>query len=238
MDNTALPLFIVLDSQPEARIQTTQVVQTHGYPCLEFESGDQFFSSSLPLGPACVILDLMDGCPQGLDVQARINLMNRPWPVVFHTATRCLRTVIQALKAGALDFLLKQENSNDLPTLLPRAAEEAAARFERYARQEAYRQRYESLTTSERSVLEMLLQGMLNKQIAARLDLTVRTIEMRRATIVKKMGVSSVMELIGVATRFEQIVQQRPSPIPRYHFPSLPAEGYPGELPPRIAPTL
>ncbi|MEX0793302.1 MAG: LuxR C-terminal-related transcriptional regulator [Pirellulaceae bacterium] len=238
MENTTRPAFYVVDAHTEARLQTVQLIQANGFPYMEFTCGEQFLSNSLPTGPACVILDLLDGCALGLKVQSRINLMNRPWPVLFHTASRCLPSAIQALKAGALDFLFKHEKSDHLAAILPAAAEEATTRYQRFVQQEAYRQRYESLTASERSVLQMLLQGLLNKQIAARLDLTVRTIEMRRATIVKKMGVSSVMELIGVAARFEQIVPPPSSDIPRHHFPTLPPEVFPGKTPPQIDATL
>jgi FixJ family two-component response regulator len=148
-----------------------------------------------------VLLDLMMPGPSGLELQQALAKRREPLPVIFLSGRGDIPTSVQALKAGAVDFLTKPVKRDTLLSALEGAlAQDAASRAEREELR-ALRARYETLTPREREVLAQVVAGKLNKQIAGDIGAAERTVKAHRAQVMEKMRVGSLAELVRVAAR-------------------------------------
>jgi FixJ family two-component response regulator len=184
------PLIHVVDDDEQMRTALARLLRAEGYEVRAYASAGEFLLAAPKEGSGCLILDLQMPGPSGLDLQQAVSL-----PIVFLTGRGDIASSVRAMKAGAVDFLTKPVE----PAVLLRAV---AAALERNrsasARQEA-RARYESLTARERSVLEQVVAGKANKEIARALGITERTVKMHRAQVMRKMRAASVAELVRTA---------------------------------------
>jgi FixJ family two-component response regulator len=193
-------VFIV-DDNPSVRKALTRLIRSAGYEVKAFASAKEFLADSQDAGVACLVLDIRMPGLSGIDLQRELNNGKKILPIVFITGHGDIPVSVQAMKDGAVDFFPKPVKDTDLL----KAIEQALARCarERSQREELddIQSRMDSLTPREREVLEHIVAGQLNKQVAYDLGTVEKTIKVHRARVMDKMGVDSLAELVRLAER-------------------------------------
>lgn len=146
--------------------------------------------------PGCVLLDIRMPEMSGLDVQKVLNERGVPLPVIIVTAHGDVPVAIQAMKEGAYEFIEKPINNQQVLDVVQRAFRICAKRLEERVELDGIRGRYQTLSPRESEVLDAMVEGRLNKQIAFDLGISQRTVEVRRANVMEKMGAGSLAELV------------------------------------------
>lgn len=196
-------IFLV-DDDPAVLKAMAWLFESAGYAVAAFDAPHRFLEAAPGAGPACAVLDLRMPGMSGLDLQAALQEAGRAMPLVFVTGHGDVRSSVQAMKNGAVDFLLKPVDDEELLGAVERALErDAQARAER-EELAALAARFEALTPREREVCKLMAQGLLNKQIAASLDLSEPTVKQYRARVKEKLGVESAAEAVCMLTRLRQ----------------------------------
>ncbi len=190
------PTVYIVDDDPDMRDSLRWLLQTVGLRTVTYSSATEFLRGLRVDGPACVVLDVRMPGTGGLDLFEELTACGLRIPVLFITAHADVPMAVRAMKSGAVEFLEKPFNGQALLDKIQRALKDDADRLAREAALEEYRARFESLTDKEREVLEMIRDGRPNKEIATRLDVTPRAVELRRASLMRKLGVSSLPELL------------------------------------------
>jgi FixJ family two-component response regulator len=188
------PLIHIVEDDASMRRGLVRVVASAGHATATFSNAEDFLARHDPSVPGCALLDV--GLPglDGFAVQRALEACERP--VVFLTGTGTIPACARAMKAGAVDFLTKPVSADALLAALETAlAADSAARAARENR-ECVTQRLASLTPREREVLEKVVKGRLNKQIAHDLGIVLKTVKVHRARMMEKMSVRSVAELV------------------------------------------
>jgi FixJ family two-component response regulator len=197
----------IVDDDPDMRDSLRWLLKTVGLRCLTFPSAEEFLREFTGDGPSCLVLDVRMPGTGGLDLLEELTARGLRLPVLFITAHADVPMAVRAMKSGAFEFLEKPFNGQVLLEKVQRAIKDDAERRAREARLAGIRARLERLTEKEREVLAMIQQGLPNKEIAALLGLTPRAVELRRASLMKKLDVQSLPELlrltIGHATAEE-----------------------------------
>lgn len=189
------PTVFVVDDDTSFRSAVSRLLRAAGHQVKGFSSASEFVQSLPATGPGCVVADLQMPGLSGLDLQAALLGSDNPLPVLFLTGQGDIPTSVHAMRLGAEDFLTKRAPREALLDAVDRAlARDARERAER-ARVQGARARFNTLTGREREVLEHVLRGQLNKQIAGDLGIHERTVKLHRTAITTKVGVQSVAEL-------------------------------------------
>jgi FixJ family two-component response regulator len=198
----ALPATIyLLDDEPGMLKALTRLLKAEGYTVQAFTSVKTFLESYRPEAPGCLVLDVAMPELNGLELQERLMRSGLLVPIVFLTGHGDIPMSVQAIKAGAVDFLTKPVNDADLLRAVRAALQRAAEQRELILEIALLRQRYASLTPRESEVMAHVVAGQLNKQIAADLGTGEHTIKIHRARVMEKMGVESVADLVRAAER-------------------------------------
>jgi FixJ family two-component response regulator len=199
MEGSSATIFIVDDDDDICRA-LSRLLRSAGYSTRTFSSTSEFLELYDPEPPGCILLDLTMPEHDGLEVQAMLASAGSKRPIIFLTGNGSIPATVAAIRAGAINFLTK-------PVTEPRlfeAVDEALridARRRSIGRQSlVLKERLESLTPRERQVLEQVIRGRLNKQVAADLGTVEKTIKVHRARVMKKMGARSLAELVQLAT--------------------------------------
>jgi FixJ family two-component response regulator len=192
-------MVFVVDDDASFRSAVSRLVRAGGYAVATFASATEFLQSTRTEAPGCVLLDLQMPGPSGLDLQSAIVRSTNPLPIVFLTGQGDIPTSVNAMRAGADDFLTKPVKKDVLFPAIERALARDAQERALRARRRELRARFDALTPREREVLARVLKGRLNKQIAGDLDTSERTIKAHRANLMAKMQVQSVAELAQLA---------------------------------------
>ncbi len=207
-------LFVV-DDEPDVRRALSRLLRSAGFDVQVFSSAAEFLDAHEPDAPGCLILDLAMPEMNGLELQQRLSLMGCKRPIVFLTGKGDIPKTVQAMKSGAVDFLTKPVDGADLlkavDVALGKDAEERASR-EVHA---TLKERLSRLTPREREVLQHVVTGRLNKQIAAELGTVEKTIKVHRARVMQKMGAGSLAELVQLASMAG--IESRPAIAQRRH---------------------
>jgi FixJ family two-component response regulator len=196
----SLPTIFIVDDDMDVCRAMSRLLRAAGYLTRTFSSTSEFLAQYDPEPPGCILLDLTMPEHDGLEVQAMLASAGSKRPVIFLTGNGSIAATVAAIRAGAINFLTK-------PVTEPRlfeAVEEALrvdARLRTLGRQHTVlTERLESLTPRERQVLEQVIRGRLNKQVAADLGTVEKTIKVHRARVMRKMGARSLAELVQLAT--------------------------------------
>jgi FixJ family two-component response regulator len=188
-------VFLV-DDDPGVLTALSRIVRAFGYDSRTFLSPSDFLREHDPAIPGCAILDLTMPEVNGLELQQRLVQADIKRPIIFLSGHADIPASVRAMKAGAIDFLVKPVRRDELLSAIARAEEHDAAARATANRQEAINNRLSRLTPRERQVLDHVVLGALNKQIAATLGTVEKTIKVHRGRMMAKMEVRSVADLV------------------------------------------
>ena len=197
----SLPTVTVVDDEPHVLKAVARLLRSEGFPVATFSSPREFLDQLDPGAPGCLVLDMSMPQISGLEIQQELERRGCLLPVIFLTGRADVPATVQAMKRGAADFLTKPVEDEDLLAAVRRAMERDAVAREERAEVASIRERLETLTPREREVLEHVVSGALNKQIAGRLGTVEKTIKVHRARVMQKMNASSLADLVRLAQR-------------------------------------
>jgi FixJ family two-component response regulator len=192
-------IVFIIDDDPLYRASAERLVRSVGFSVQGFESARDFLSSRRPSVPSCLVLDVRLPGLSGLDLQRELADAGVHIPIIFVTGHGDIPMSVQAMKAGAVEFLTKPFRDQDLLDAIRHAIARDRIARRQHARNVDLRKRYELLSPREREVFKCVVSGMLNKQIADELGTTERTIKFHRGHIMQKMQGNSLADLVRMA---------------------------------------
>lgn len=193
-------IFIVDDDAAVLKAQA-RVLREEGWSVETFESAEAFLERSGGMTDGCLVLDVTMPGIDGFALQRKLSESGRSLPVVFVSGYGDIPTSVRAMKAGATDFLAKPVPSQVLIAAVREAVDQESSARQQRAEVEELRHRLNSLTPRERDVLDALVAGKLNKQIAADLGIVEQTVKFHRARIMERMQAKTIAELMHIAAR-------------------------------------
>jgi FixJ family two-component response regulator len=214
------PIVHVVDDSESVRRALCRLLRAAGYEAREYASAEELLAATLPDDrPAVVLADLVLPGLDGIGLAERLRSNPSAPPFVFLTARGAVSTSVQAMKGGAVDFLEKPADEEELLSALGRAAARSRERIQAGQRLAELKRRYTTLTRREREVFELVVTGLLNKQVASELAVTEKTVKVHRARAVRKMGAQSLAELVRMAARLGIAMESNPPPPVRSESP-------------------
>ena len=192
---SAATIFVVDDNR-DIREAVHAVLTQAGYQVKTSADAQSFLISHQPADKGCVIVDVRMPGMNGIEMLVRLAAMGSKLPAIVITGQGDIAMAVEAMRAGAVDFIEKPFDPETLLASIDRALRQTASPSERSAGQAAAAMRIANLTKREREVMDLVVAGHLNKEIAARLGINQRTVETHRATVMRKMGASSLSELV------------------------------------------
>jgi FixJ family two-component response regulator len=189
----------IVDDDPSVRLGLQRLIRSVGWKAETFASAQEFLARARAEAPTCVVLDLQLPDLSGLDLQKRMAETGLETPIVFLTGHGDIPASVQAMKAGAIEFLTKPVDEQDLLKAIQEAIEYDRRTRQQQAEMRELRDRYESLTAREQEVMRHVVSGLLNKQIAAELKITEDTVKFHRGHIMRKMRADSLADLVRMA---------------------------------------
>lgn len=187
---------IVIDDEPSLRRSLSRLLRSAGYAVEVFASAREFLDQPPQEGLRCLVLDVKMPDLNGLELQQALIQRNRSLPIIFITGHGDIPTSVRAMRAGATDFLSKPFDAKDLLAAIERALVTARRELKERAARSEVEERLAKLTPREFEVLQHVITGQLNKQIAADLGTSEKTIKVHRGRMMRKMQVQSVAELV------------------------------------------
>ncbi|MCC6679850.1 MAG: response regulator transcription factor [Phycisphaeraceae bacterium] len=192
-------IIYLVDDDPPVLKALRRLLTVAGYSVKTYDCPQHFLEQHDPQDHGCVVLDLSMPQLTGLDLQRELTARGSSLPIIFLTGRGDIPSSVQAMRAGAIDFLTKPVNDDDLLDAVGRAFAQSLAARQSQMEMEQASQCLAQLTPREREVLHHLIAGKLNKQIAADLGTVEKTIKVHRARVLQKMQVTSIAELVRVS---------------------------------------
>jgi FixJ family two-component response regulator len=202
MTNTG-PIVYVVDDDLSVRKSLARLLRSVGLEAEIFCCAQDFISCDLPDRPSCLVLDIRMPGVTGLELQEKMVAADRSIPIIFITGFGNVPASVQAMKAGAFDFLEKPVQAITLLDAIDRAVDYDRKQRKKNREYARIKQRSESLTAREKTVFELVVAGMLNKQIAFQLGVAEKTVKVHRGRIMQKMGAQSLADLVRMAERLK-----------------------------------
>jgi FixJ family two-component response regulator len=196
-----LPVVFVVEDEASVREALDSFLRSAGYNVKLFSSASEFLLSWTPDDLGCLVLDVRMPGLSGLALQQELIKADIQIPTVFITGHGDIRMSVQAIKAGAMEFLTKPINHVDLLNAVRNSMEKVQAESKEKAELANLRRRFESLTSREREVMQLVISGLLNKQIAGELGISEITVKIHRGNAMRKMEANSLAELVRMAER-------------------------------------
>lgn len=193
------PLVFVIDDDQSVRNGLTLLLRSVGFETQAFGSAQEFIQGKLPDTPSCLVLDVRLPGQSGLDFQAELAKANIHIPIIFMTGHGDIPMTVQAMKGGAVDFLAKPFRDQDMLDAVATAIERDRRRRESEKAKSDLLSVFETLSPREREVLALVSSGLMNKQIAAEMNLAEITVKIHRGHIMKKMRARSLADLVRMA---------------------------------------
>ncbi|KPH67763.1 response regulator transcription factor [Novosphingobium sp. ST904] len=192
-------LVCVLDDDAEVRGSIGSLLRASGFEVALFASTAQFLAARRPEVASCLVLDIRLPGESGLDFQERLAAEGLAIPVILITGHGDIPMTVRAMRAGAIDFLPKPFEDGQLLEAVEAALDSDRARRAELEGRTLLRGTYESLTPREREVMALVVTGLMNKQVAARLDLSEITVKIHRGNVMRKMAAQSLADLVRMA---------------------------------------
>ena len=186
----------VVDDDHSIRTSLSRMLPELGYSVHDFASAKDFIERSVPIAPAVILLDMKMPDMTGLDLQEELLRMGRKTPIVFISGHSHPQQIVKSLKRGALDFLFKPFNLEDLLHCVSDAIAFDSRQLKRVSKNVEVKHYFSTLTPREKEVCHFLVQGLLNKDIAVQLGITDATIKVHKARVMEKMRVDSLQGLV------------------------------------------
>jgi len=199
--NDEAPTIFLVDDDPSILRALTRLLRAGGHAVSAFRSPREFLAQHDPAVPGCVVLDLAMPGLNGLELQTALAASGCERPIIFVSGHGDVPSSVRAMKAGAVDFLTKPVSEEILLAAIRRAIDRDRLMRQARAELDAIGERLNTLTPREREVLQHVVSGQLNKQIAADLGTALKTVKIHRGRMMEKMGVRSVAELVRQADR-------------------------------------
>jgi len=198
---TAKPIVFVVDDDVSVRESLELLIDNEGWQPKTFASAQQFLDCSRAPVPSCLLLDISLPDLNGLDLQKRVAMERNEMPIIFITGYGDVPKTVQAMKAGAVEFLTKPFNDEQLLTAIRQALEGSRLALAQEAEMQDLRGRYASLTPRERQVMALVVAGLLNKQVGGELGISEITVKAHRGQVMQKMRANSIADLVKMAER-------------------------------------
>ena len=195
------PIVFVVDDDISVRESLELLIRCEGWQPETFESAQEFLGRTRPLVPSCVILDLSLPDLNGLEVQKKIAREYAGLPIIFISGCGDIPTTVQAMKAGAVDFLVKPFSNDVLLRAIRESLERSRAALDREMEIRDLRDCYELLTPRERQVMRLVVSGLLNKQVGGELGISEITVKAHRGQVMQKMKANSLADLVRMAAK-------------------------------------
>jgi FixJ family two-component response regulator len=202
----APPVVFVVDDDPSVRKSLRRVLASAGYAIEAFASAREFLARERHAGPCCLVLDVRMPGLTGLELQEALAAAGRRMSIVFVTGHVDVPMSVKAMKGGAVDLLTKPFEAKDLLKAVQRALAKDVQDLGEEATVAEIRERVKMLTVRETEIFALVVTGMMNKQIAFDLGISLKTVKVHRARVMEKMQAGSVVELVRLADRVGVIV--------------------------------
>ena len=192
-------IIAIVDDDPSVRKGLERLIRSLGWQAKTFASAQEFLDRPRTEAPSCLVLDLQLPGLSGLDLQKRMSEAGLETPIVFLTGHGNIPASVKAMKAGAVEFLTKPVDEEELLKAIKEAIERDRRTRQQHAELHDLRDRYQSLTAREQEVMQQVISGLLNKQIAGELNITEDTVKFHRGHIMRKMQADSFADLVRMA---------------------------------------
>ena len=201
-----IPVVFVVDDDVSVRESLQLLIRTEGWKPQTFASAQEFLDHPRAFVPSCLVLDVSLPDLNGLDLQKRVADERTDMPIIFITGYGDVPLTVQAMKAGAVEFLTKPFSDDVLLSAVRGALERSRVALSQEAEMRVLRDRYTSLSQREREVMALVVSGLLNKQVGGELGISEITVKAHRGKVMQKMKADSLADLVRMAARL------RPAP--------------------------
>ena len=201
--SNAMPTVLIVDDDISVRESLELLVRNENWKPETFASAGEFLNHQRTLVPSCLVLDVSLPGLNGLELQKQLAVEHIDMPIIFITGHGDVPKSVQAMKAGALEFLTKPINNDDLVSAIRDALQRSRLALAQDAEMRELRSRYASLTSREKQVMARVVSGLLNKQVGGELGISEITVKAHRAQVMQKMKADSLAMLVKLAAKLQ-----------------------------------